>query len=192
MVSSEELKQMISCLEEISTSHPYLVVVLMHDVTRNLYPNDPHLPFKDNLHSLIRSKEAVLRATEIARSFAKISSYEAELSKPYFEDIKDETGDLYGKVWQDDPAFMVENAVDLIKTRFSRNRISLEMIQNKRILDMGCGSGRYSCALSILGAGEVVGVDYGDLGLTTGEKLAQTMALDNVQFEKADFLDWTL
>ncbi len=56
-------------------------------------------------------------------------------------------------------------------------------------MDLGSGSGRYSCALSLLGAKEVIAVDYGDFGIAKGRTLAQNYGLDNVHFQKESFLD---
>lgn len=52
-----------------------------------------------------------------------------------------------------------EEAVELLVDRWMRNELSFSLIEDKRILDMGCRSGRYSYALSKLGAEEVVAVD---------------------------------
>lgn len=52
-----------------------------------------------------------------------------------------------------------EEAYELLKTRFERNNLNFDLIKNKKVLDLGCGSGRYSYALKKLGAKEVTGVD---------------------------------
>lgn len=66
---------------------------------------------------------------------------------------------LYDNIWNSLNWDMVTEATELLKTRFKRNKISISLIKNKIVLDMGCGSGRYSIALKRMGAKEVVGID---------------------------------
>lgn len=192
MLSEKNIDQMVSAIEAISETHPYIAVILMHEVTRNLFPSDPFIPFSSDEHGLLRIEKVVQRATEIAQAFGGIGSYGDRIgsaSKVTFDDVRDETGDVYGKVWKDNPPSMVDAARAIIVERFSKNQIPLSMIEKKRVLDMGAGSGRYSCALSLLGAAEVVAVDYGDTGLEKGRQLAAEHGIENVVFQKADFLD---
>lgn len=70
--------------------------------------------------------------------------------------------DLYDDIWSNFDKEMVNEAYLLLKTRLERNKIPLKLLKNKRVLDMGCGSGRYSIALKKMGAKEVIGLDLGD------------------------------
>ena len=54
----------------------------------------------------------------------------------------------------------IDEAFDLLRDRLSRNGIDKSALGGKRVLDSGCGTGRYSHALARLGASEVVGVDF--------------------------------
>lgn len=66
---------------------------------------------------------------------------------------------LYDKIWNCLDKDMIKEATELLKVRFKRNNIPINLIKNKVILDMGCGSGRYSIALKKLGAKKVIGLD---------------------------------
>ncbi|MBL6934854.1 MAG: class I SAM-dependent methyltransferase [Alphaproteobacteria bacterium] len=189
---SETIDALVEALEAIAGPHPYMVVMLMHEVTRNLYPSDPYIAFTDDRHALQRIADVMENAAHIATAYATVGSYGDLINREApaaFKDVKDETGDVYGKVWKDNPAHIVDTAKQIIIERFTKNDIPLSLIEGKRVLDMGSGSGRYSCALSLLGAGEVVAIDYGDIGLEKGRQLAAGHGLDNVHFKKADFLD---
>jgi ubiquinone/menaquinone biosynthesis C-methylase UbiE len=84
---------------------------------------------------------------------------------------------------------MVAEAVKIIKERFSKNNIPLSLIEGKKVLDAGSGSGRYTCALAVLGAKKVVGLDYSDMGIKKGKKLAKESGTRNVKFIKGSVLD---
>jgi SAM-dependent methyltransferase len=52
-------------------------------------------------------------------------------------------------------------AYNLLFKRWKINKIPISIIKKKTILDVGCGSGRYSWALKKLGAKKVIGIDNG-------------------------------
>jgi SAM-dependent methyltransferase len=52
-------------------------------------------------------------------------------------------------------------AYNLLFKRWMINKIPISIIKKKNILDVGCGSGRYSWALKKLGAKKVIGIDNG-------------------------------
>lgn len=95
--------------------------------------------------------------------------------------VKDkEVTDLYDDVWENFDQVMVEEAFQLLLTRILRNNIPLDIFKDKIVLDMGCGSGRYSLAIKTLGAKKVIGIDLGD-----GKKLKR----EGVEYQKASVLE---
>ena len=70
--------------------------------------------------------------------------------------------DLYDDVWNAFDQPMVEEAFQLLLTRILRNNLPIDIFKDKVVLDMGCGSGRYSIAIKRLGAQKVVGIDLGE------------------------------
>jgi 2-polyprenyl-3-methyl-5-hydroxy-6-metoxy-1,4-benzoquinol methylase len=63
-------------------------------------------------------------------------------------------------------------------------------ISGKRVLDIGCGSGRYSVDLAKLGAGCVVGIDFAQSAVDIASKLAKNDGVsDSCSFISADFKD---
>ncbi len=91
-----------------------------------------------------------------------------------------EVTDLYDDVWSNFDQAMVEEAFQLLLTRVLRNNIPIDIFKDKTVLDMGCGSGRYSIAIKKLGAKKVVGIDLGD-----GKKLRY----EGVEYQKASALE---
>lgn len=64
-----------------------------------------------------------------------------------------------------------------------------DLVPGKRVLDVGCGSGRYCVALAKAGAGRVVGVDISSRMLELARKRAEFEGvLDRCHFLLGDFL----
>ena len=55
----------------------------------------------------------------------------------------------------------VDEAYKLLKARLKLNKINLNIIKNKNVIDIGCGTGRYSKALKKIGAKSVTCFDNG-------------------------------
>ena len=185
------LDEVITKLEKVSEEHPYIVIILMHEITRLLWPSDPYIPKQNNgdKHHIEYFKDALENSIGIIDLIKNNGSYKMKFNNNApNDDIKDKVADVYGKVWGKNDEIMVQEAKDIIEERFSKNSIDLSYIKGKRVLDMGCGSGRYTCALAMLGAETVVGVDFGDDGLQKGKALAKHYGL-SVDFKKMDILN---
>ena len=94
---------------------------------------------------------------------------------------------LFGDLWHryDDDLF--EESVTLFARRFEANGFNLRWFQGKRCLDAGCGGGRYTIAMAMLGASEVIGCDISAKGLADARQ--RTAGMPNIRFEEADVLD---
>ena len=184
----------IDAAVDLIESHPYIVVILMHEYMRHLYPSDPHIPFASNKHPIDNAVDVLDRNILILENWKNIGSYQDQVLEKYEnllnqeEDIKIRTGDVYGSLWNKYPGDIVEEAINIIKERFESNSMSTGIINGKIVLDAGCGSGRYTCALARLGAEKVIGLDYGDSGLELGAKLGDVNNLKNVEFQKGSLL----
>ncbi len=102
-------------------------------------------------------------------------------------EVEARTGRLFGDLWHklDDEQF--EQSADLFANRFEANGFDLSWFEGKQCLDVGCGGGRYTIAMSRLGAAQVVGCDISDDGLANARLRAEGMP--NVTFEKASALE---
>lgn len=173
--------------------HPHLVVILMHELFRNLYPTDPYIPCSDSRHPLEICAAVLERGIAVLEQFNHIGAYPVSFSRwcknPDECELKEATGRVYGALWEEFPPGIVDEATTLLSTRLKDNGVDLGLFVGKRVLDAGCGSGRYSIALSQLGAGEVVGVDCGDAGLAFGAKLIERLGMKNVSLQKGSLLD---
>ncbi|MFN8413206.1 MAG: class I SAM-dependent methyltransferase [Anaerolineales bacterium] len=153
------------CNEMIDKGLSYWVVVLSHELYRFLYPIEPYANFipeqpvefvAGHIKTLVASAKNVL---------ATVHPYAFDLN--HFSDIRKEsdvlgqsTSDLYADMWRNfDSMTLVEESLQLVKRRLPDD-VVMKDIQGKDVLDMGCGSGRYSIALARVGAKSVAGVDW--------------------------------
>ncbi len=76
-----------------------------------------------------------------------------------------------------------------------RLRLTLEAchpIEGKRILDAGCGTGRFCFPLAEKGMAKVVGIDFAEAMIAEARKLAEEKQLgDKCSFECVDILDYS-
>ena len=74
--------------------------------------------------------------------------------------------------------------------RYEATLEALGEIQNRRILDVGCGAGRYTVEFARRGA-EVVGVDFSEEMIRMArERAVQHGVADRITFLAVEFLDW--
>ena len=65
--------------------------------------------------------------------------------------------------------------------------IYMNMPYGKSVLDLGCGTGQFSCFLS-LKASRVLGIDFSDASIARANGLKQKLGLKNITFENRDIL----
>jgi ubiquinone/menaquinone biosynthesis C-methylase UbiE len=100
--------------------------------------------------------------------------------------VESETGKLFGTLWHQLNDDQYRQSVALFSRRFEANGFDLNWFKGKRCLDAGCGSGRYSIAIALQGAAEVVGCDISESGLSTARERAAHLPV--VRFEKGSVL----
>jgi len=99
------------------------------------------------------------------------------------------TGRHYGNLFSAFDAYRYyEEPASLLRQRLERNGYVLSHLSGARCLDSGCGNGRYTVALSKLGAGEVWGLDFSEINITDARKRAQEAGLQNVHYQLGNVL----
>jgi ubiquinone/menaquinone biosynthesis C-methylase UbiE len=95
---------------------------------------------------------------------------------------KEEVGKFYDVVWTEYiPEYSAsENHLEIFFTD--------EEINNKKVLDAGCGTGIFSIIFANKGASLVVGIDISLGSLETAKALKKRFDLRNVEFKKEDML----
>ena len=175
-----------SYIKVLLKKHPYFCVIILHEYFRNLFPHDPHIKFKIT-NPKKRINNLQINLIKILKNFKNIGYYKNDLKKSNSkEELKKKTGKVYGKFWKRFSNKENIYAKDFILERF-RNFKSFKnnFFENKNIIDVGCGGGRYSNALRLLKAKKVTGVDYSDTGISTAKK---NYKFKNISFKKQNVL----
>ncbi len=77
-----------------------------------------------------------------------------------------------------------------MRERFDRTFEVLQPLEGKTVLDIGCGSGRYTVVCAELGARQVVGTDFAPAMIDIAQRISREAGLeDKVQFILGDHLD---
>ena len=88
---------------------------------------------------------------------------------------------LFSDIWVDmtDDIYF-DQSFEFTKERFLKNDIDpYEFFGGKTVLDAGCGSGKFSCAIAKFGAKKVIGLDLGKKGLEFAKKQAKKTDYEN-------------
>ena len=102
----------------------------------------------------------------------------------------DSTANHYGALWGGfSPAHYFDEATELLRARLERNGFDLSRAPQERIVDIGCGGGRYSVALKRLGFKEVVGVDWSTEGIAVANARVKEAKIEGVSYVRADVLE---
>ena len=69
------------------------------------------------------------------------------------------------------------------------NALSFGDIENKNILDLGCGCGIFSIGSALIGASSAVGVDIDEDSISLAREYSEKIGLDNVDFIASDICE---
>ena len=47
-----KMDKLFECCADIKDTHPYAIVMIMHDLARNIYPSDPYIALEKSVHRL--------------------------------------------------------------------------------------------------------------------------------------------
>jgi len=100
--------------------------------------------------------------------------------------ITTKTGELFGKLFIAFDQLNFLKSVSLFEQRFNDNGFDLDFFKGKNCLDLGCGGGRYSIALSKLGASQVTGIDISKTAIEDASKRAASLEITNTIFLNYD------
>ncbi len=195
----EELKKYEnSCQRLIKTGGAFLVVIASHELYRFTYPYEPCANFENtdpvnfitgkivDVNRFLEESEKSLALYDFDPMKLHLEKFDEKLNET--KSIEEKTSDVYTSLWKSfDKKTLYEESKELILKRMSKEVIE-KTITGKTVLDMGCGSGRYSLGLSSLGAKKVTGVDISEKAYSQSVLIAKEENLD-VDFMEANFLE---
>ena len=106
----------------------------------------------------------------------------------------DEDAERFDSIYRDKKSFVGRFIDDfwrgVVQRRLELNLEKLQPLAGKKILDVGCGSGRFCIAFAKAGAGRVVGVDFAKLMIDIALELAKEEGVaDRCEFRVGAFPD---
>lgn len=178
------------CIQITKRGQPYLAVLACHELYRYLYPIEPHADFKhtDPIPFCTTHIDKLLGLLDNGSATIAPYPYVPEKSKLTHEaGLEQRTATLYSALWEDlDEHALMQESKELMSKRLPKEVIQ-NSIKGAHVLDMGCGSGRYTMALAHLGAASVVGVDAKKSAYARSEKICKETELP-VSFQEENFL----
>jgi ubiquinone/menaquinone biosynthesis C-methylase UbiE len=188
------LDNFIALSKSIAKKHPALVVILMHEYFRNLYPHDPYIQEKYSRDPLSNIYLCLQNNIDAIKVFKNLGSYYPDVSSIKFNnkvtDDIETMSNLFGSLWQKRFDEKVLNSEKVINDLFTANQLNLaQLIKDKNVIDIGCGSGRFSIALSKMGAKKVTAIDINPKGIEIAKKFSQSSNISNIEFIEHNVLD---
>lgn len=111
-----------------------------------------------------------------------------EKVREHFHDDAARFDAIYGKKKRWFHAFIDNYWRGVVQKRLELNVEKLQPLDGKKILDVGCGSGRFCIAFAQNGAGHVVGIDFAKAMIEIAGKLAaETSVADRCEFITGSF-----
>ncbi len=178
----KDIKKLIERSNKFVKNYPYFVVIVMHELFRNLYFFDPYIKSEKANH-FKRLRFTVNNLNNFLSTIVNLGSYKKNFVKEKYD-----TQVLFGKLWEERKKEKKLNSSKVLIELLRRSKININLIKGKKVLDMGCGSGRFTNALAQQGCKLAIGVDLGDHGLKVAKQYAKKNKIRNVKFIKTSVL----
>lgn len=144
--------------------------------------------FSEELHNVLEHSKDLTESVAFKNLVTPREIISQE--KSFKEEVKQHTGNHYGNLFKDfDHHSYFGEAKSLLEQRLERNNIRLPNLHKSRLLDQGCGGGRYTAAWKLLGVKEAVGLDYSSTGIEDAKNRVNFAGLKNIRFDKGSVLE---
>ena len=185
----KKLEKFINIAQPVAITHPELVIISFHEYFRNLYKYDSFIK-KRRSHDPLKNISIVLDdCIDFLFLGKKFGFYSRDSKTSIKKNLKVNKFKLYGQLWEERKNYNLIDSTQKLKGIFKRSNKSLKLFQNKNVIDIGCGSGRFSVAFSKLGAKKVYAVDRGEHGISIAKKFAKNNKISNVSYIKSSVLN---
>lgn len=184
---NKKFNKFISLANSMAYTHPELVVICFHEYFRSLYYVDPYIKKrfkKDQFQNIIQVIENCSNFLNFGKHFGSYLNKKKSMNT----NNKIETGKLFGTLWEDRMNNNSLNSITTLKGLFKRSKFNTLKLKNKLVLDMGCGSGRFTSAFACLGVKKAIGVDKGTMGIKIAKKYAKLNNIKNLEYKNGSVL----
>lgn len=207
----EDIHQIVDCIDNLTYGQiPLELITLLQSLPNDNYHNYirtltvPFL-FHKFEHNVLKDGNAIdwfknilSELKEYTNSIMQNNHFELLLNScfethqnlNFSTEVKSHTGQHYGNLFKDFDHYSYFNeAKNLLKTRLERNNISIPNLNELKLLDQGCGGGRYTTAWKLLGVKEAIGLDFSEIGLTDAKLRIDSSDIKDVSFIQGSVLD---
>ena len=130
LFQKKDIKKLVDRSSKFTKNHPYFVVIVMHELFRNLYYFDPYIKSDEKDHYK-RLKFTVNNLNNFLNTISSIGSYKKKINNEKYD-----TQILFGKLWEERKKEKKLNSSKVLIELLKRAKISLNLIKGKKVLDM--------------------------------------------------------
>jgi|TARA_B110000211_G_C13980605_1_gene509206 ubiquinone/menaquinone biosynthesis C-methylase UbiE len=183
-------KKIFSLISSIVNKHPFFVVIILHEYLRNIEPHDPHIKFKiiDPKKRILKLQKQIIEFIKIIKLFGYYD-LKFDLSKKNFlfetaKAFSDRNENVYlkGKYKIKQEIFKIKKSLEL---RFKNLNFPLKKIKNLKVLDAGCGPGRFTYVLGSYQPKKIYGLDLSSENIKIANKVFKRK---NIQYLQGNVL----
>ena len=92
-------KELFQLCKKLIVTHPYLVVIILHEYIRNLYPHDPYIKFKIK-NPIKRINLLQNQLIHICQNLTNLGHYNIKFGNQKEVEFKTKTGSVYAELWK--------------------------------------------------------------------------------------------
>ena len=190
IINSSQNKQLLHKELDIFFKHlnimvktkPYLVVIVLHEYLRNLYPDDTFLKFSENNHKK-RITKVLKQLIKFVKISNKIKTYNIKFEKELiYKNLIEKNGLAFSQIF-------LNNQNRIHNKKYLNNLKNLGLnkryFKDKFILDAGTGAGRHAKIFSSLSARKIIAID----GKLTIKKNLNEPKIKNVIYKEGNVLN---
>ena len=169
-------KKIFSLIRSIINIHPYFVVIILHEYLRNLEPFDPHIKFNinDPKKRILKLQKIIIKLIKLLKFFGGYNIKFSKSKKSFLFETAKAFSDRNENVYLRDKYKINEEITKMKKSlelRFKSVGFPLKKIKNLKILDAGCGAGRFTYLLSKYHPKEIYGLDLSFRNIKIAKKI---------------------
>ena len=181
-------------IDSLLIKNPVIAFLCIYDFYRHLYLNDPYHKYEDIKDPFKRLNYILDRNISLIRQLEKIS-FVGDFNKKEFERIfkiknfqsEKKIGNVYNHIWSKFDLKDILNARKILYKRIPRKKL-FNLLKNKFILDLACGNGRYTFALS-KSCKKIIGLDISKGNIKNANYYKKKFGVKNIIFKVGNALN---
>lgn len=168
-------KKIFLLIKSIIKKYPYFVVIILHEYLRNIEPYDPHIKFKfaNPKKRIIELQNKIIKFINLLKYFGNYELKFDRSKKSFLYETAKAFADRNENVYLRDNYNIkkeIKKIKNSLKLRFKSLKFPLKKIKGLKILDAGCGPGRFTYVLSSFFPKKIYGVDLSYQNITIAKK----------------------